>query len=682
MSTISIIMPVYNVEKYLHRSIKSVIDQTYSDFELIIVNDGSTDNSEKLINHFVDEDNRIKVINKENGGLSDARNAGLEVALGEYIIFIDSDDYWDSLLLEKTFTYMKESQLDLVIFGFQFDYYNQSDQLSQTSSILEGRKIFTKYNNTGKIDNTGLIGYAWNKLYKAELISQNKIRFEKGISYIEDSLFNEKVYKEASRIGFLDEVLYHYSQRRDETLGIKYFANMANLDIMANNAFKSMLQSLGQLSDEVERLGLVNLYLRVRWSLTVVANSEKIPRNVKVREIRQLIELIKSELQGANIGNSLSDKVYRVLITNERISSILLIENVKAKKYKRFVLDLMSNAFKGRLTYITSRNDAYFDLKRSEKKIIVALAADYGNLGDVAITYAQVKYLERNFKEYRVIKLPISRTYHDVKSLKRKMTRNDIITIVGGGNMGNLYQDIEDQRKFIISLFPNNKIVSFPQTIDFSETYEGLRSQKDTQRLYDHHKKLVLLAREQKTFNKMKSLFNSHIILAPDIVLSLDESSSIKNRRANTITLCIRKDEESRLKGGEQQKIAEYLQDELHSEIIYRDTHIGDVTLSDERAILELNSIWSIFRESRLVITDRLHGMIFCAITNTPCVAINNSNGKVFGVHKLWLSESKNIVMIEDFTIDAIRNAVEFLGNQNTVIKNDFNVIKEAIEKR
>ena len=107
-----------------------------------------------------------------------------------------------------------------------------------------------------------------------------------------------------------------------------------------------------------------------------------------------------------------------------------------------------------------SRNDIYKDYKKKDKKIVLALAADYGNLGDVAITYAQRKFLEKKFPNYEVIEIPISETYKNMKSLKRVIGKDDVITIIGGGNFGNLYQEIEDMRQAFIKTFKKNTVVS------------------------------------------------------------------------------------------------------------------------------------------------------------------------------------------------------------------------------
>ena len=191
---------------------------------------------------------------------------------------------------------------------------------------------------------------------------------------------------------------------------------------------------------------------------------------------------------------------------------------------------------KQKIIQYISRNDIYKDYKKKDKKIVLALAADYGNLGDVAITYAQRKFLEEKFPNYEVIEIPISETYKNMKSLKRVIGKDDVITIIGGGNFGNLYQEIEDMRQAFIKTFKKNTVVCFPQTIDFSEDKLGNKKLKKAKEVYKRNKKLVLFARENKSFNVMKKNFKlNNIYLAPDIVLSLNKKEPKLKRENITI---------------------------------------------------------------------------------------------------------------------------------------------------
>ncbi|WP_172463481.1 polysaccharide pyruvyl transferase family protein [Priestia endophytica] len=307
------------------------------------------------------------------------------------------------------------------------------------------------------------------------------------------------------------------------------------------------------------------------------------------------------------------------------------------------------------LSDVKNRN---FNVDKNKKKIIVALAANYGNLGDVAITYAQTKFLKNNFPDFDIIDFPISRTFVDIKALKKICTPNDLITIVGGGNTGDMYDDIEYCRQFIIDQFPRNKIISFPQTIDFSNTDYGKKALKKTVNVYSKHKNLILTAREEKSFNEYQKHFpNNKVFFLPDIVLSLNEQEPAYPRQG--ITLCLRSDEEKRLDKTQENLLLNTLK--KNYEVNYYDTHINKNNLSIKEREYELSQIWTAFKKSKVVVTDRLHGMIFCAITKTPCVAIDNSNHKISGVYNAWLKDFAFIKMFKQFNVDELEKEIEKL---------------------
>lgn len=647
---ISVIMPVYNVEKYIGRAIESVLSQDYRNLELIVVNDGSTDNSAKIAERYSESDSRLRLVHKKNGGLSDARNFGMDHASGDYLIFIDSDDYWAINMLKPLVAFAESSNLGVALFGYIADFYDSRDELTRSVHTIEPEKIIDKKiaHPSVNIQHKQLLGYAWNKLYRTSLVRDNHLFFENGLSYIEDIIFNEKVYRLAERIGFHAEAGYHYSQRHRETLGSKYYPDMASLDLKANQAFCKSLEYLGVGFSEIDIFRNANMLEKSRWTARIISISDKIN---KIRKKEELTVVAGNIATIPSSNGSVVTRAYIALLKKGHFEPILLVESLRTGKLRRYISDFLPNRFKAEILYLISTKKKFTHTAKDQKKIIVTLAADYGNLGDVAITYAQKKFLSDNFKDYEVITLPISATYRRLKSLKQSMTSDDIVTIVGGGNMGDMYEDIEEQRRFIIRKFKNNKIISFPQTIDFSDSKRGFVSQKRSQKVYNSHKDLTLFAREEKSFAKMKQLFKAKVVLAPDIVLSLNKTKKNQIRSKKKVVICIRQDEESSLSHQDKKDLYGILH-ERYELVEYRDTHIGDVKLSDDEAMRALEDIWTSFRSADLVVTDRLHGMIFCAITGTPCIAINNSNGKVAGVYKAWIDRLSSIALLNKPDID------------------------------
>lgn len=208
---ISIIVPIYNVEKYISECIKSILNQTYKNFELILVDDGSSDNSGRICQYYEKSDKRIVYIIKDNGGVSSARNLGLKYAKGEYISFVDADDCLKESFLEELIKY---NEYDLIIGGYK-EYYNQTKGVL----ISNEETFYINDKNARKIDNLFcengvhvLFYFPWNKLYKREIIISNNLFFKDNIIASEDTIFIMDYIRYAKNIIIVpyNNYLYRY----------------------------------------------------------------------------------------------------------------------------------------------------------------------------------------------------------------------------------------------------------------------------------------------------------------------------------------------------------------------------------------------------------------------------------------------------------------------------------------
>jgi pyruvyl transferase EpsI len=312
-------------------------------------------------------------------------------------------------------------------------------------------------------------------------------------------------------------------------------------------------------------------------------------------------------------------------------------------------------------------NDCFnSQINNKNKKVFVFLAADYGNLGDVAITYAQTNFFKKILPNYQIVDVPISKTLEGIITVKKYIQKEDIITIVGGGNLGDLYKQIEFYRQLVVENFPKNKIISFPQTIDFSKSKKGKKALSKAKKRYSKHTNLTFVAREQESFKIMKQVFsNNKVLLTPDIVLSLNKTEPVLKRMG--VVLCLRDDAEKLLTNEEQSLLLILVKQNFDTYYNY-DTHIQRGKLSLKERNSELNKIWNAFKRAELVITDRLHGMIFCYITNTPCIVFKNNNHKIEGSYQ-WLKQSNFISLINEFS----ELKIEKLFNNHKRLANDLN---------
>lgn len=236
MPIISIIVPIYNVEKYLKRCIDSILNQTFKEFELILINDGSTDNCGKICDTYKSKDKRIRVIHQKNAGLSSARNVGLYLAKGKYIAFVDSDDYINKNMYEILYSNLIKTDSDISICNFEYIYDNISCRINQS---IDNCEYFT-FNNIEALnklysENNISIVVAWNKLYKKGLFEN--LRYTEGRIHEDEFIIHELLYK-SKRIVYTNVKLYYYLKRQGSITQCDF--NLKKLD--AVYAFKERVE--------------------------------------------------------------------------------------------------------------------------------------------------------------------------------------------------------------------------------------------------------------------------------------------------------------------------------------------------------------------------------------------------------------------------------------------------------
>ena len=287
-----------------------------------------------------------------------------------------------------------------------------------------------------------------------------------------------------------------------------------------------------------------------------------------------------------------------------------------------------------------------------KNRIFIFLSADYGNIGDLAISKAQRNFLKDNLKDYEVFPVPISKTRIWLGSIKKQVTSADIITIIGGGNMGSLYPDIEDLRQLVIQSFPYNKIVCFPQTLDWEESQSSHKALKKLVKIYASHSDIHVFARELITYKKLEDVFNSQknvkIGFVPDIVMSTSakQLGVLNSSKPTGILTCLRNDKECALKA-KHYAILDSAIGDTGLTLTKTDTHAGGSGLSKAECDKLLSNKIQQFAEAQLVITDRLHGMILCILSGTPCLVLPNSNHKIRQTYLNWLKDHPRVIFVE-----------------------------------
>lgn len=297
---VSVIIPIYNVEKYLKKSVKSVIDQTYSNLEIILVDDGSKDSCYKLCEELKKEDKRIIVIHKENGGLSDARNRGIDVAKGKYLFFLDSDDYIEKNTIKILYDTLKTDGTDMVVFDF-IKIFDTGEIIQENTTINAHDIIDANVLLKGIVqDKNWRYVPAWNKLYKREIWTS--LRFPKGKLH-EDEFVIHKILDKCERVSIIPNKLLYYVQRSGSIMNNISDKNRIHITLafvertnfylehgMENEASKMFLNTIDRY---IYKIGL----------------SDKVENSELKHEIKKLYKKINKK----NIGLKSNIKVFLVI---------------------------------------------------------------------------------------------------------------------------------------------------------------------------------------------------------------------------------------------------------------------------------------------------------------------------------------------------------------------------------
>lgn len=302
------------------------------------------------------------------------------------------------------------------------------------------------------------------------------------------------------------------------------------------------------------------------------------------------------------------------------------------------------------------------------KKIIYCLVPEHGNMGDQAIAFATLKFLKDNFKDYQVIEFTQGSTYTYIHAIMHMLNEDDLVVLHGGGNMGDLWIHEEEPRRFLISRLKKNPLISMPQTINFSKGSRGNKELRKSLKAYNRNPNLTLLAREHESYRVMKALFpNQQVIEVPDIVFYLEDLFEATSERSWVLT-CFRKDKESFYGKATQDLIHELK--EAYENLVVSDTTLNRPVPKEKREA-ELFLIWQEFRSAKVVITDRLHGMIFAVITKTPCIVLRSLDHKVIESYE-WVKNLNYIRYAKDLDLDNIRSLIQELSEIDHFDKTTF----------
>lgn len=332
---ISIIVPVYNVEEYIEKCVNSIINQTYKNIEIILVDDGSKDSSGKICDELKQKDSRIKVIHKENGGLSDARNAGLKIANGDYIGFVDSDDYIKEDMFEILYKLNKEHNADISIVSFYEIYKGKVIGVRDSKKLEELNKIQAIKE---LLIDTKIQSYAWNKLFKKQLFEN--IEFPKSKNF-EDIATTLLLFEKANKVALLEEPKYYYVRRDNSIIGVRNY-----------KTYKDYLEVIYDkylyLNGKYKELDLYNAYnfiINMIWVYTIIVAFDL---EDVYKEFEKQYDLFEKLVE--KYGNQITDKLDNY---NNAVLNMMLLD----KEYSKPAVKQLYKTFKEK------RNEGDFELQ-------------------------------------------------------------------------------------------------------------------------------------------------------------------------------------------------------------------------------------------------------------------------------------------------------------------------------
>lgn len=345
---VSIIMPVYKVEEYVGKAIESILAQTLQEWEFLIVDDGTPDRSGEICDQYAENDQRIHVIHKENGGAPSARNLAIEMAKGEYMYFLDSDDWAEPTMLEDMYRLAKRDNAQLVVAGFYIDTYVGNgkyitDDYFVEDAVYADKETFRK--NAYKLFDRNLLYTPWNKLYEANYIMKNNLRFP--TTFWDDFPFNVSIVKNVERVTVTSKQYYHFLRARTESETAAYRPGMYE-------------------KREEEHSWMVNLYKA--WHVWDYESKEMIAR----RYIERFIGCVENV---TNPKCQMSEKEKRQeikkMLTNPRVDKMVKIAKPRSLYMKIMLLPVrMKSTF---LTYLEAKVISF--VKTRNTKLFTRLKA-------------------------------------------------------------------------------------------------------------------------------------------------------------------------------------------------------------------------------------------------------------------------------------------------------------------
>lgn len=639
---ISVIVIGYNIEKYIDRCMKSVMELDYNNYEVIYVDDGSTDATLSKVKGY---ENKVYIISKENGGIISARKEGLKKANGEYVIFVDGDDWVNEDLLSNLVKDVNaEGRVVDIVSSSMYRQCKDGSFWTQINGIRSGicaGETYLEYILNDKNNH-----HMFPKLYRKEFLMKAGYMEYPNITVAEDLLTNAFLGMHNPLVFFNNSVNYYYCY------------NATSVIRRGDHGLLKQIETL-ELMEEYMKDILSRKDMRIlmdyQWFIyyyTYVLESENyVSKRVKAALGSKIKKYIKEYSDNPYCLEKLKD-----LKTNHkwilrgyiRCPYVMIIAEPIIRwiaKVKGYILSTPGRRYEKKYAeemklYYQNKTWEMIDNITEKKNIFLIGTSDRSNLGDHLIALSAKQILEDCFENYTVHEITGDHFRNERSQITKVIGAEDIIFITGGGFLGDLWMDEEKMVRDILEDYPNNQVIILPQTIYFADDNDNVKEYVNTCNKYNAHNNLTLFARDSQSYHLFKKMFpNKQIELFPDLALLWKERISVE--KESVALLCFRADKESVIAAQTALGYEKYLlsigMEVGWTSTLHEGEHCGDIVLEKrkEKVYAKLNE----FGRARLIITDRLHGMILCALVGTPCIAFDNVSKKVSSVYNDWLKE-------------------------------------------
>ena len=661
--SISVVVPMYKVERYIKICVDSILAQTFQDFEIILVDDASPDNCAELCRELYGDNDKVKLVRHEkNLGLGPARNTGIEHSRGKYIHFVDSDDFILPNALEKFFDAAEKNNADVVHACGRYEFTQDAPEPFPPKNL---QLLWDKYDVEGFLEEPAPIRLyeKWRKIYptawlyfcRRDFLQSKAIKFLPIIS--EDEPFHFALICFAEKYYVLREALYVYRRRNDSIMGTKNaqrFERGIRAMLLASNYVASILDMIPRFEgyDQWRKM-ILDIFLE-RFFYGHTRHYYENPNSDF--ETDALVKKIFTPLFGN--AESFVRFFFSGYHTMRRRADFLTREK-KTLRQENLHLKNLSATFLAEQPALLEMMTA---IKSDAKKIFLLGTPRHGNLGDHAIALGEIKILREYFPEHEIVDIPQNYLLGAFGELlwglgAEKFIRDgDVICYTGGGNLGNLWLDDEYARRLVIAKFPQNKIVIFPQSIYFTDDDAGRRELAISQKIYNAHKDLHLMTRDEVSFDFAQKFFpqiDNHLL--PDAATVLRGITDNLNVERNGVLFILRRDKE-KVRNDDNIR---YLQKYFAGKNIpfdVTDTMLDEKITAGNREQKIFDMLAKI-RGSKLVVTDRFHGVIFSFVTRTPVIAFKSFDTKISSGIK-WFRNFPSIFYAEGRAWSDVENFI------------------------